>query len=308
MSQSDRTTLDYGNRPSAGAELKSAARDTRSWLERRGSSLWIEALVILACLLFLAPIVLMFFTSFKPDEEILNFTGLLPDDPKRGWQENYSYLFTSGEAPILRWLFNSVFISTSVTLLVLTVDSMAAFALSRLELPGGKYVFAVIIATLMVPGQILLVPIYLILNGLGWLDSPAALIFPAGAGAFGVFLLWSFFQGIPRELEEAAAIDGAGKWRIYWNIMLPLARPAMATLGIFVFVGSWNDFLGPLVFLDSVTQWTLPVGVAQFQTSYFYEYGLTLAASSVTTLPVLIAFLFLHRHIIEGISLGGLKG
>jgi len=131
---------------------------------------------------------------------------------------------------------------------------------------------------------------------------------PAGASAFGVFLLWSFFQGVPRELEEAAAIDGCGKWRIYWNIMLPMARPALATLGIFVFVGSWNDFLGPLVFLDSVDQWTLPVGVAQFQTSYFYEYGLTLAACAVTTLPVLLVFALLHRHIIEGISLGGLKG
>ena len=271
-------------------------------------TLWIEILLVLTCLVFLAPVVLMFLTSFKPDQEILDFRGFFPRDWSRGWEQNYSYLFTSGEAPILRWLFNSVFISTSVTLLVLTVDSMAAFALSRLELPGGRWVFALIIGTLMVPGQILLVPVYLILNALGWLDTPAALIFPAGAGAFGVFLLWSFFQGIPRELEEAAAIDGAGKWRIYWNIMLPLARPALATLGIFVFVGSWNDFLGPLVFLDSVTQWTLPVGVAQFQTSYFYEYGLTLAASAVTTLPVLIAFLFLHRHIIEGISLGGLKG
>ena len=282
--------------------------NTESWLVRNRKSLIIEGLLVLTCLLFIAPIVLMFFTSFKPDEEILNFTGLLPENPTLGWKQNYSYLFTSGEAPIVRWLFNSVFISTSVTILVLTVDSMAAFALSRLELPGGKYVFALIIATLMVPGQILLVPVYLILNWLGWLDTPAALIFPAGAGAFGVFLLWSFFKGVPRELEEAATIDGAGRWRIYWSIMLPLARPALATLGIFVFVGSWNDFLGPLVFLDSVTQWTLPVGVAQFQTSYFYEYGLTLAASAVTTLPVLVAFLFLHRHIIEGISLGGLKG
>lgn len=301
-------TLDYGRQASTAASIRSAGKRTRGWVRRNRRTLLIDFLLILACILFLLPVVLIFLTSFKPDEEILNFQGFFPEDPARGWRENYQYLFTSGEAPILRWLFNSVFISSSITLLVLTVDSMAAFALSRLELPGGKWVFALIVATLMVPGQILLVPIYLILNFLGWLDTPFALIIPAGASAFGVFLLWSFFQGIPRELEEAAAIDGAGKWRIYWNIMLPLARPAMATLGIFVFVGSWNDFLGPLVFLDSVTQWTLPVGVAQFQTSYFYEYGLTLAACAVTTLPVLIVFLFLHRHIIEGISLGGLKG
>ena len=271
-------------------------------------SWWIEGPLIAACALFVIPIALIFLTSFKPDEEILNFTGPFPSDPVRGWNENYRYLFTSGEAPILRWLFNSVFISTSITVLVLAVDSMAAFALSRLELPGRKWIFGLIVGTLMVPGQILLVPVYLILNTLGWLDTPAALIIPAGASAFGVFLLWSFFQGVPRELEEAASIDGAGKWRIYWNIMLPLARPALATLGIFVFVGSWNDFLGPLVFLDSVDQWTLPVGVAQFQTSYFYEYGLTLAACAVTTLPVLLVFGLLHRHIIEGISMSGLKG
>jgi len=119
---------------------------------------WIDALLIGACALFVLPILLIFLTSFKPDEEILNFTGPLPDDPARGWRENYQYLFTSGEAPILRWLFNSVFISSSITLLVLAVDSMAAFALSRLELPGKKWVFALIVGTLMVPGQVLLVP------------------------------------------------------------------------------------------------------------------------------------------------------
>jgi multiple sugar transport system permease protein len=269
---------------------------------------WLDLLLVLAFLTFVVPILLIFVTSFKPDAEIARFESILPQNPAAGWRENYGYLLTSGEAPILRWLFNSLFISTSVTLLVLTVDSMAAFALSRLELPGRKLIFSLIIATLMVPGQILLVPVYLILNRLEWLDTPLALIVPAGAGAFGVFLLWSFFQAVPRELEEAAAIDGCGKWRIYWNIMLPLARPALATLGIFTFIGSWNDFLGPLVFLDTVTQWTLPVGVAQFSTSYYTEYGLILAACAICTLPVIVVFLLLHRHIIEGISLGGLKG
>ena len=185
--------------------------------------------------------------------------------------------------------------------------TLAAYGLARLNLPGKKWVFAIIVATLMVPGQILLVPVYLILNRLGWLDSPLALIIPAGAGAFGVFLLHQFFLGIPRELEEAAALDGCSRLGIYWRVVLPLSRPVLATLGIFTFVGSWNDFLGPLVFLDSVDKYTLPVGIALFQTSYYTEYGLTLAASVLCTLPVLIVFLIFQRQIIQGVALTGLK-
>jgi len=211
------------------------------------------------------------------------------------------------EIPIARWFGNSVFISSSVAFLVVFVDSLAAYGLARLNLPGKKWVFAIIVATLMVPGQILLVPVYLILNRLGWLDSPLALIIPAGAGAFGVFLLHQFFLGIPRELEEAAALDGCSRLGIYWRVVLPLSRPVLATLGIFTFVGSWNDFLGPLVFLDSVDKYTLPVGIALFQTSYYTEYGLTLAASVLCTLPVLIVFLIFQRQIIQGVALTGLK-
>jgi multiple sugar transport system permease protein len=211
------------------------------------------------------------------------------------------------EIPIFRWLFNSVFISSSVTLLVLTVDSMAAYALSRLNLRGGKWIFAIILATMMVPGQILFVPVYLILNALHWLDTPAALIVPAGAGAFGVFLLHQFFKGIPNELEEAAMIDGCSTWQVYWRIMLPLSKPALATLAIFTFVGSWNAFTEPLVFLDSVEQYTLPVGIALFQSSYANEYGLTLAASVICTLPIIAIFMLFHKHIIKGIATAGLK-
>jgi multiple sugar transport system permease protein len=142
---------------------------------------------------------------------------------------------------------------------------------------------------------------------LGWLDTPLALIVPAGAGAFGVFLLHQFFLTIPRELEEAAALDGCSKFGIYRHVALPISAPALATLGIFTFVGSWNDFMGPLVFLDSVDKYTLPVGIALFQTSYYAEYGLTLAASVLCTLPVLVAFLLFQRHIIQGIALTGSK-
>jgi multiple sugar transport system permease protein len=268
----------------------------------------IELLVALAAAVFLLPVVLIYLTSLKPDAEIVKFDSLLPKHPRQGIRDNYAYvLHTPEEIPIFRWLFNSIFISSSATLLVLTVDSLAAYGLARLRLPGKKYIFALIIATLMVPGQILLVPVYLILNRLGWIDTPLALIVPAGAGAFGVFLLHQFFQAIPRELEEAAMLDGATKLGIWWHIMLPLSRPALATLGIFTFIGSWNDFLGPLVFLDSLEQMTLPVGVSNFQQSYANEYGLTLAASVICTTPILLIFLLFSRHIIRGMAMAGLK-
>jgi len=265
----------------------------------------IEAFVAFLAFLFVFPIILIFITAFKPDAEIIKFQSILPQH----WTlDNFREIFASPvEIPIFRWFFNSILISSSCTFVVLTVTSMAAYALARLKLPGKKQLFAVIIATLMIPGQILLIPVYFTLDFLGWLDNPLALIVPAGSSAFGVFLLHQFFKGIPKELEEAAVIDGCSTIRIYWHIILPLSKPALSTLGIFTFIGSWNSFLAPLVFLDSVDKYTLPVGIALFQTSYYSEYGLTLAASMICTFPVIVAFLFFQKHIIKGISLTGLK-
>lgn len=265
----------------------------------------IEAVVIVVSVLFLAPVVLIYLTSFKPDSEIIQFQGLIPHHPTL---QNFRHILGAPEEiPIFRWLFNSFFISTCATVLVLAVTSLAAYALARLHLPGGKLLFGVIIATLMVPGQILLVPNYLILTALGWVDTPLALIVPAGAGAFGVFLLHQFFKAVPKELEEAAELDGCSRFQTFWHIMLPQAKPALATLGLLTFVGSWNDFLGPLVFLDSTNQFTLPVGVALFQGSYTIEYGLTLAACVVCTTPILIIFFLFQEHIVQAVSMGGMK-
>lgn len=269
------------------------------------SNIIVLSLLTLGAILFVIPVLLIFVTSFKPDSEIIKFSGILPVE----WTlANFEELLSNPEEiPIFRWFLNSVFISSMITLLILFVDSMAAYAIARLDLPAKKIVFFLIIGTLMIPGQLLLIPVYLILNKLGWLDTYWALIIPAGAGAFGVFLLHQFFLGIPKDLEDAATVDGCSRFKIYLQIVLPLAKPALATLGIFTFLGSWNDFLGPLVFLDSVDKYTLPVGVALFQTSYFAEYGLTLSACVICTTPVLIAFLLFQKHIIKGISLTGLK-
>jgi multiple sugar transport system permease protein len=274
-------------------------------VQRMGRRWLLEIVVAAGAVVFIMPVIIMVLTSLKADSEIIKFSSIFP---KVATLANFrEILGDSEEIPIFRWFFNSVLISTSVTFLVISVDSMAAYALARLNLPGGRAVFLVIVGTLMVPGQILLVPVYLLLNRLGWLDTPFALIVPAGAGAFGVFLLYQFFLGIPKDLEEAAALDGCSLARIFTSVVLPLSKPALATLGIFTFVGAWNDFLGPLVFLDSVDKYTLPVGIALFQTSYYAEYGLTLAASVICTIPVLIAFLLFQKNIIEGIALTGLK-
>jgi len=275
-------------------------------VEGKREKFTIEMLVLIGAVIFLMPIFFLFVTSFKSYSEIINFTGILPQN----WTlENFTtVLANSEEIPILRWFINSVVVSTMTTLSVLTVQSLAAFALARLNLPGGKWLFVIVVATLMIPVQVLLVPVYLTLNYLGWLDTHLALIVPPISGAFGVFLLRQFFISIPKEYEEAALIDGCSTWRIYWHIILPMSKPVLATLGIFVFIASWNDFLGPMVFLDSVDKYTLPVGIALFQNSYMTDYGITLAASSLSTLPVLLIFLLFQKHIIKGISMAGLKG
>ena len=275
-------------------------------MKRRGLRLnSAEVAMAVGSLFFVLPCLVLTLAAFKPDSEIVKFQGLFP----RQWTlENFrEVLGNPEEIPLLKWLLNSILISTSTALLVLTVSSLAAWSMARLALPGKPIIYAVILGTLMVPGQILLVPVYLLLNTLHLLDTPFALIVPAAGGAFGVFMLHQFFIGIPRDLEDAASLDGCSRISTFWNVIVPLSRAPMSTLFIFAFVGSWNDFLGPLVFLDSLERYTLPVGIALFQTSYYTEYGLTLAASLLCTLPTFVAFMIFQRQIIQGMAASGLK-
>lgn len=259
----------------------------------------------LVALIFLSPIVLMFLTSVKPESEVLNPETAIP----RHWTpENYQYVLGwSEEAPFVRWLLNSLFISSSVALLVVLFSSMAAFAITRLRVPGGNLFLGIVVLSMMVPGQLFLVPLYLMLSRLHWLDTPLALIVPATAGGFGVFMLSQFMRSIPEAVEEAALIDGCSPFQVYLNVSLPLCAPAIATLGIFTFVGSWNDFLGPLVFLDSVRNYTLPVGIALYQSSYYTEYGKTLATSVLATAPLILVFMAFQRQIVDSMASAGLK-
>lgn len=255
--------------------------------------------------IFLSPTVLMLLTSVKPESEVLNPETAIP----RHWTaENYQYVLGwSEEAPFVRWLTNSLFVSCSVTLLVVMLSSMAAFAIARLRVPGGNAFLAVVVLSMMVPAQLFMVPLYLMLSRLHWLDTPAALIVPATAGGFGVFMLTQFMCAIPEAVEEAALLDGCTPLGLFFHVSLPLCKSAIATLGIFTFIGSWNDFLGPLVFMDSVRNYTLPVGIALYQSSYYTEYGKTLATSVLATAPLVLVFMAFQRQIVDSMASAGLK-
>jgi multiple sugar transport system permease protein len=277
----------------------------RGGVNRRPHPWGLEVGVAVVALLYMLPLVFLGLISLKPKAEILRFDRILPVE----WTwENYHRLFSNAEViPIWAWLANSFLISLFTTLLVVSVSALAAYAISRLRSDWGKGFLVVLAAAMMLPGQVLLVPMYLILNWLGWLDTPRALVIPAAAGAFGVFLLTRFFRSLPDDLEAAAEIDGCGPWGKFVHVALPHARSALVALGIITFIGTWNDFLGPLVFLDSIRKYTLPVGLALFQSSYANDYGLLFAASVVSSLPLLVVFAFFQAQIVRGISFTGMK-
>ncbi|HEY7091201.1 MAG TPA: carbohydrate ABC transporter permease [Tepidisphaeraceae bacterium] len=268
-----------------------------------GRVIWLS--MILVALIFVLPLIVAALTSFKPESQVLNPDAIIP---KTWTLANYRHVLGwAEEAPFVRWLLNSLFIASSVTLLVLTFSSLASYCIARLRPAGSGAFLAIVVITMMLPAQLFLVPVYLILSWLHWLDTPAALIIPATAGGFGVFMLTQFMRNIPRSVEEAALIDGCSSLGVYLHVTLPLTAPAMAALGIFTFVASWNDFVGPLIFLDSVRNYTLPVGIALYQTSYSTEYGLTLATSVLATLPLIAVFMAFQRQIIDSMAAAGVK-
>lgn len=265
--------------------------------------------MLAAAAFFLAPLVWMVTTAFKAPDDIIRGLGALRWLPDPATTANFASVLAKGEEfPVWRWTANSVLISTAVTALVLTVDALAAFAYARLRWRGRDLIFGLLVGTMLVPGQVLLIPSYLLIRALGWFDTYWALTVPAAASAFGVFLLRQFMLGIPIELEEAARMDGCGPFRVFWHVVLPLSRAPLATLGIFTYLGAWNAFEGPLIFTDSLVMRTLPIGITIFQGRYNIEYGPMMAAATLAAIPVVIAFLLLQRHITRGIALTGLAG
>jgi multiple sugar transport system permease protein len=205
-------------------------------------------------------------------------------------------------------MFNSVFVTSVGTLGALVVASMAAYAFARIEFPGRDLLFMVFGASLLVPGILLLIPNFMLMRSLGWIDTYHALIWPGFAGFFGVFFLRQFFMSIPHELTEAAIIDGCSPFGIYWRVILPLAKPAMATLGIFSFLGIWNDFVWPLIVLNSNEMRTLPVGLAIFNGEYWSEQGIIMAGAVLTSIPVMLVYVIFQRQITKAVLVTGFGG
>lgn len=257
-------------------------------------------------LLFAAPLLWMLSTAFKSQTETAQRN--ISIIPQRPTTEGFTQILGAEQTPVARWFLNSLFAAATQTLLVLVVASMAAYALARMEFPGKKVATALILATLFVPPISLLIPNYVIVSQLGWLDSLTAVIVPGAAGAFGVFFLRQFFISLPMELEEAAVIDGANRWQIFTRVILPLSKPALATLGLLSFLTNWNDFLWPLYVLFSPERLTLQPGLSTLQSAYATEYSIIMAGGVIASLPVLILFAISQRFVIEGVSRSGLKG
>ncbi|ANX11822.1 ABC transporter permease [Fictibacillus arsenicus] len=243
-------------------------------------------------------------SSFKTLGEIVS--GSINFIPKDFTLDNYKQIF-SKEPLFGRWLFNSLFIATVGTLLNLLFNSMAGYALARLSFPGKKSIFIIILAVLMIPFQVTLIPNFLILKELGWLNSYQGMIIPGAVNATFIFMMRQFFVNFPKEVEEAAAIDGLGRFGTFFRIVLPLAKPALAAQTIFVFMAFWNDFMRPLIILSDMDMFTLPLGLNSFKGQFISYWNYIMAASMVFTLPIIVLYAFFNRYFVKGIKFTGDK-
>ncbi len=260
--------------------------------------------VTVATLVALLPLFIVLFTAFKPTSEVNAFPPtLLPD----AWTTaNFERIFS--DLPFTRLIGNSFVFAGGVTLFAVSFDALAAYALARIDFRGRKLLLVAIVATLMIPFQATLVPVYQIVSDLGWVNSFAGLIAPRAADAFGIFFLRQFFVALPRDLDNAARIDGASEFRVFWQIILPNARPAVLTLAIFVFVNNWNDLLWPLVFTTDREMGTITSGLTQLTgPGGIVPYGVMMAGSLVAVVPLVFAFMLVQRKFIESIATTGLK-
>ncbi len=264
----------------------------------------LHILLIIFSILMFIPFMWMVFSAFKPlDEIFMRPPVLLP----KAWTLDGFRTAWDG-APFATAYFNSFYIAALVTLITLLTCSMAAYAFARIKFRGNNLLFGIFLATMMVPFQLTIIPLYIILGQLQWIDTHLALIVPAGLfNAFGVFLMRQYVRGIPIELEEAAAIDGAGRIRTFTTIILPLLKTPMTALGIFVFLGQWNDFFRPLIFLNSEDRFTIPLVVNYFKGAYSSDWTSLMAATTMAALPMLIVFIIAQKQIVEGIALSGSK-
>ncbi|MDZ5811815.1 carbohydrate ABC transporter permease [Halorubrum sp. AD140] len=222
--------------------------------------------------------------------------------------ENFIQLFERPDILIVRWFINTVIFAGAVTTFNLVFDSLAGYALARIDFWGREKLFLAFISTMMIPGMVTLIPVYLLLVELDWVNTYKGLIAPLIAGPFGIFLLRQHFKSLPAALGDAAKIDGCNEFQTFYKIYLPLAKPALATLGIFTFMGAWNNFQWPVIIAQENEMYTLPVALFAVRNQYFAEWGLMMAAALIIVAPVIIAFLAAQNYFIRGMSLSGMKG
>jgi len=292
------------------SELKSRAPVLRlSWprlLTRLAVKGFSYLLLLAIALLVVIPFYWMFLTSILPISEVYS--------PSTKWLPThidlsaYVNAFSSEALPFARFFLNSVIVATSVTVLQVITSSMAAYSLARLRYPGRDMLFLVYLSTLMIPVQVTMIPTFIVLRWLGWVDTYAGLILPAAFSPFGVFLLRQYFLTLPYELEDAARIDGASFFQTYWLIIMPLSGPAITALSIFTFLAQWNEFLWPLVVTNRLEMFTLSIGLQYFRGLEFAQWPELMAVALVSMLPVLVVFLVQQRRFVQGIALTGLTG
>lgn len=264
----------------------------------------VYVLLIVIAFLMLIPFAWMISASFKLNKDVFTFPiEWIPSNPR---PQNYIDIWT--RIPLLTFILNTAKLTIIVTLLQLFTSSFAAYAFAKLNFKGKKVLFLGYIATIAVPWQAYMVPQFMMMRSWGLNNTHLAIILLQAFSAFGVFLMKQFYEGVPSELCEAARIDGLSEYGIWWRIMLPLSKPALSTLVIFTFVSTWNDFLGPMIYLTKTELKTIQIGLRMFITQYSAEYGLIMAGSVIALIPVLIVFLALQKYFVQGVASAGLKG
>lgn len=260
--------------------------------------------LIIASFFFMIPFIWMVSTSLKPLTQVFTFPPEWIPKPVK-WS---NYIDAMNYIPFFTYLKNTIIITVVSTVGAVLSCPIVAYSFAKLKWPGRNILFIITIGVMMIPGQVTMIPLFLLFEKLGLVGTPYPLIIPAFFGIpFYIFLLRQFFMGLPDSLREAAKIDGASEFRIYWQIMLPLAKPAVLAVGLFQFMASWTDFIGPLLYLTDSVQYTLSLGLQQFQSQKGSEWGLMMAVSTMMTVPVIILFFFLQKTFIKGITFSGIK-
>jgi multiple sugar transport system permease protein len=280
-------------------------RVQRKRFSRTIKSISTHVVLLVGSFFFVAPLIFLVSTSLKASRQIAKFPPDLIPDPFI-WR-NYTDVFIY--APFGQYLLNTLFIIVPAVFGAAITSALAAYAFARLRAPGKNIIFMVLLSTLMLPGVVTLIPTYILYAKIGWIGSFKPLIVPVLFGnAFFIFLMRQFFTTLPRELEDAALIDGCGRLQIFWTIILPLAKPVMATVTIFAFMGGWNEYFGPLIYLGEKSQYTLALGLQVFVSQHTTEWGMLMAASTMMVIPIILLFFFAQKQFVQGIMLTGMKG